>query len=33
MAFKLMLVGMAGTLLAVPRTFRNEEMPPLGGRP
>lgn len=29
MALKLLLVGMAGTLLAVPRTFRNAEMPPV----
>ena len=29
MALKLLLVGMAGTLLAVPRTLRNEDMPPV----
>ncbi|MBW8320821.1 MAG: cupin domain-containing protein [Arenimonas sp.] len=29
MALKLLLVGMAGTLLAVPRTFRNAEIPPV----
>ena len=29
MALKLLLVGMASTLLAVPRTLRNEDMPPV----